>query len=291
MPNFKLDGVDDIEKLARRIRIREILKKYKNKGDERNKTIAKITDYMTNMIRPWFQQIRCERKLYMYLQSEMYATIIKNICTDQNGITYEMMECSQFMWFSILLFNKEAAKAIFISIPNVITFCQKNNILLPPDRGYPHAIHFAILSAYPETWDISMYKYWKCVPISKLTTGCIVSWRFESFGKNGQNDTGHSICVTSHVGDDSRFYAGHSIPASKDENGVGGPVQTIFSKRGAIMNAIANRIIIGGAICLTGKTPDYHCKTNYSPPPPVSTELNFPTDGKGILLRLSNGKI
>ena len=70
--------------------------------------------------------------------------------------------------------------------------------------------------------------------MSKLSPGCIISWRFDSFGKNGQNDTGHIVCTTSNVGKNNGVYAGHSIPATKDKNGVGGPAQTQFFTDGTI---------------------------------------------------------
>lgn len=258
----------------------------------KNIKIAKITKNMRFMLEPWFQQPMFSHKSFGYnSESEIFATIIKKLCCAQNGITYEMMECSQFMWFSIVIFNIEAAKAIFRSIPNVIKFCKKNNILLPPDRGYPHAIHFAILSAFPETWDISMHKYWISVPMSELSPGCIVSWRFDSFGKYGQNDTGHTGFVTSHVGEDNRFKFGHSIPANKDEKGKGGLVQTIFSTRGAIIKSIANGKVLGGGMRLNGVNIPFNGEIDKFLPPYNGNDkisFNSATDGKSILHILGN---
>ena len=223
------------------------------------------------------------------LKCTIFATYIKKLCLLQSGITYDMIECSQFIWFSIKAFDKNAANAILDSMPNVFKFCKQYNINLPTYRGYPHAIHFAILSDFAETWHPSMYKYFKIVPINKITPGCIISWRFNNYGiDTQQSDTGHTGCVTSYISEDNRFYFSHSIPANKDPKNIGGPTQTIFSVKGNILKSIIDEKMIGGALCFIGLAP---CTDIVSFSPPSKISFNNVKNGRTLLTYINDAKI
>lgn len=216
----------------------------------------------------------------------IFSTILKNLCNSMHNIEYESIECSQFIWFSILHFNKNAADAILKSMPLIQSFCEKNNITLPVNRGYPHAIHFAILSQHICTWSRDMYKYFTIVSISKIYPGCIIAWPFNSFGQNiNQTDTGHVGVVTSKVGPNQKFYFGHSIPKNKDPKNKGGPTETIFSLNGNIITSINSALSFRGYSNNFDIKIDSYDKSYKSPP---SINIKNVNSGQDLLKFIHN---
>ena len=231
------------------------------------------------------------------LSNNEFSLILKSICTSENAISYDNIDCSYFIWLCIVHYNVRAAISIKNSLINVETYLSKEyDIYIKSD--YPLAIHFAILAKYPyKTWHPSMFTYFE--PISELgylVPGAIVSWAFNSFVYNQNSkftldigDTGHVGCVSSNI-KNNIFNLCHSIPKKDDfSKGTGGPSETTFNLKSNKMNDITTGMVIGGAFKF--KEAKY---VPYDFINPSETITNFQKEkdsGRDILYKIRHGAL
>ena len=183
-----------------------------------------------------------------------YSKIIQKNCTMDHTIIYKNINCSNFIWLTIVHYNYLAAVAIKKSLKNVDKYLKDTYKIVLYKYSHPLAIHFALLSINTDLWDELMFKYFEIVDIENLTPGCIVSWIFESFINNTaskftmeERNTGHIGCISS-ILQNRRVKMCHSVSRIDDPKNNSGPTETNFTLDGYIFGNIARGKIPGGAL-------------------------------------------
>ena len=75
-----------------------------------------------------------------------YSKIIQKNCTMEHTITYKNINCSNFIWLTIVHYNYLAAVAIKKSLKNVDKYLKDRYKIVLYKHSHPLAIHFALLS-------------------------------------------------------------------------------------------------------------------------------------------------
>ncbi len=263
---------------------------------ERNYTAKKFEDDKIKDLKElkfWFDD---DLSSQYYNQGEILAAILRE-SQKWSTIKYENIDCSYFIYLSLLHFNLHACLAIKNNLKNIEAFIQ-STLGVTVSNPYPLAIHFAVIARYPECWSKDMHKYFE--PDSNLdniSPGTIVAWAYNSFIIKKKTDTGHVGMVTSPLSKNNKFYMTHSIPQEKDlEKNKGGICTTIFNKDGLIIDSMRRYKLIGGGFKLKNtNATEYFDKAKYMLTPPKKTKINdnipIGERGRNLINELKTGLI